>query len=263
MIEDTMLNIVSWNINYRFVDNFVSFINKYKNPDIFMIQEGICNSRVKFNDCEKLNNINTKIQPYGYTLLYNNCKRPKTSYLVKTTLLSEFNVINNIICSELIKSRVIVGKINGIIIINIYAPCGKYRPETETETFVNELNTYINKIKKIYGNNLIIGGDFNTILHDFENCNYLPNVNFLKLINKYKLIDIYKIYKGDNELINLSNLIKDNIKKVSPLYASVRNYGYVKIDYILMNFVHSYINNGIYEDTCGSDHRPLWLDIIV
>lgn len=253
MNEETILNIVCWNINYSFINNFLQFINKYNNPDIFMIQEGICNSRKKFNDCEKFNKINKEVNNYGYTLLYNKCDRPKISFLIKTTLLSKFTIINNIECSELIKSRVIVGKINEIIIINIYAP---YSLSIDnTEVFVNELIIYINNITKIYGNNFIIGGDFNTVLHDFEDFDYFSDKNFVKLIKKYKLIDIYKIYKGDKELCELSNLIRSKY----PIHYCIQ--GYKKLDYILMNFIYPYLNNGIYEETCGSDHRPLWLDI--
>jgi exonuclease III len=260
IMEEKIINIVCWNINYSFISNILKFIDTYKNPDIFMLQEGICNSRVKFNDCDKFNKINEQIKPYGYTLLYNVCERPKCSFLVKTTLLTHFTIIDNIgLTSELIKSRVIVGKINEIVLINIYAPCIKYRPYVEMETFINELNLYIKKITKIYGNNFILGGDLNTVLHDFEEQDYIPDKNVVKMCKKYKLVDIYKVYIGDKQLCELSQTIKSKV--INP-YGDIIT-GYVKIDYFLMNFIYPYLDNGVYEDTCGSDHRPLWLNIVI
>lgn len=30
-----------------------------------------------------------------------------------------------------------------------------------------------------------------------------------------------------------------------------------------MNIIYPYVNTGIYTETCGSDHTPLWLDVVL
>lgn len=252
------MKIYSWNVNSlrSCENNFLQFLKDYQ-PDIVGIQElrgtpDQLSFFLKFVD--------------GYSTLFNDSGRPGyagTALYYKNSL--DVKEITNITGNEILdrEGRVIKMVVGDITIFNYYTPNGS--SSEERLKFKLQYYDQMLKLSKELidnGEKVIVGGDMNvghthkdTYLKNCKTSGFLPEERkWFDDMLSIGFIDSFRIFQKEGGYYTWWHLGDPKRE---------RNNGW-RFDYFLVsnNLKNNVKSAGILKDIYGSDHCPIWVEII-
>lgn len=254
------MKIATWNVNSvrARLEHVIDWIEENK-PDVLCLQE------VKVQDCEfpldAFKDIGMNVYTYGQKA-YNG-----VAFITPHTIDDVKYGMNNEEFEG--QKRLIMGKLNGINIVNIYAPNGQ---DEDSDKFVYKERWYT-ELKNLFENNfnkqdnVLICGDFNIAPKDIDvhspekmlgRCGFHPlEHQWLESFTSWGLTDIFRIQHKDEGLFSWWDYRHGSFAK---------NRG-MRIDYILVSeplvkkCVNTYIDTTPRKLEKPSDHAPVVVEI--